>query len=228
MPIFTDSYLNTLLEDAEVALSESIPCIFDRFSLSVTAGTAVYTLPDTCFRLIEITWKGDALDPMEWADFQGSNWIKPQSLSQQGLPKNYLRVGNGWNKVMFHPTPDETIAASDVNLELIATIKARVIISCYRLAVPSGSTYRMPDFFIRHATKYYAMSKAYLKEGPGQNLIAAEYFLNKYNAVLRDLKKIVNEIPKNVAFQLGPSDDDFGGRSRPPRPTLPTTGKWSI
>lgn len=226
MPIFTDSYLNELIEEAEKVISERLSIIFNRFTLAITAGTSTYTLPNNVHRVLGITWKGADLDPREWQDYQEDAWIRPQDLGRSGLPNTYLRVGYGWNKVMFYPIPDDSITADDTDINLTTVIKEKVIVTCFRIADISTEDQRLPRYMFRNIMKYYAMSRAYAKEGPGQNLQASQYFEKKYFNFLRVYEEIIGNLQKNVYIGFGPSDNFLN--TKPARPQLPTSGKWSF
>jgi len=73
--------------------------------------------------------------------------------------------------------------------------------------------------------KYYAMARAYAREGPGQNIVASQYFLKKYESFLDIYSKTIEAIPKSVPLQFGDSQQSTG---KLPRPHLPTSGKWAL
>ena len=226
MPIFSDAYLQNLLDGAEEDLSQEIPCIFNRFSLGITQGISTYTLPHNLIGILQITHKRRYVYSTEFIDFQMDNWLKPQNRGVQGIPKYYLRLGSGWNKIMFYPIPSETLLANDTNLHLQSSLTDRVVVTCYRFADVTGIDIRLPDYLLRNIIKYRVMAIAYAKEGPQQNLQASKYFAKKYTAFKTSYIKIINKIPQAVQQQFGvPSD----GRGRTPgRPILPTSGKWSF
>lgn len=226
MPIFSDSYLNSLIAEAEEWISSEVKCIFSRFSLSVTAGTSTYTIPSDVIGIEQITWKGDKLDNSEIADFQYDSYLKPQNLGTQSKPKCYMRYASGIHKIMFYPIPNETLAADDTNIDNDTGIEALVILSTYRFATTSGTTQRLPDYLFRNLMKYYAMERAYAREGKGQNVIASGYFKKKFSTLFPMYKKIIETIPQAVQIQFGPAA--AVSNKRPPRPVLPTSGKWSF
>lgn len=227
MPIFSDSYLLEQLTEAEREISSQVRCIVSRFSLAVTQGTAVYTLDDSIIGIHRITWKGIEVEPLELLDFDFSSWRKPLDLSSQGLPRCYSLRDQGFNKLQFHPNPNETIAADDSQLNLIVGITSRVIITSIKLADPSGTTLRLRPYLRRNIMKYFVMAKAYAKEGVGQNLKASQYFQQKYEIFLVNYKEIFNKIPRASIDSLTPIARSAHDR-KPPRPSLPTTGAWSF
>ncbi len=227
MPIFTESYLNDLIDETEQQLSQEISCIFQRFSIAVTTGVSTYTLSPVPVGILEITWKGRTIYPYDPEDWQGDPYVKPQVQGVQGQPKWYNRVSYGWDKIFFYPIPNETIAADDTNLSTDTGIASRVIVSCYRLADPNSDSIRMPTYLFRNIMKYRAMERAYLREGPNQNLQASEYFKKKYDGFLKNYTSFINKIPQAVQLGFGGEAKSAFGR-KPHRPILPTSGKWSI
>lgn len=225
-PIWSTSYLNDLLNEAEVELSEIIKCIIFRTSISVTAGNAEYDLPDGIIGILQVTWKGEWLDSLELDDFKLDSYIKPQSLSSQNKPRVYMRMRNGYKKIKFLPTPDETIASTSNPLDS-TEIENRVIVTAYRSADTTANTYRLPSYIYRRFTKYYVLYRAFLQEGKGQDLKASEYFKNKYEFIKQRFKEINEKIPRCVDLGFGYSSQFSRGRT-PPRPVLPTTGNWSF
>lgn len=224
-PLFSDDYLNHLLTRGEIDLSEQIPCILYRFSLAVTQGTSVYTLPSGIIGIHRITWRGNEIDPWEHADDQRSDWIKPQNQYSEGKPKIYLSYEYGFGKIKFHPVPHETIAADNTNIWSTG-VDTLVVLTTYRIADPTGNTYRVPDYLRRRYNKYYALYRAYSREGKAQDLQAADYYKAKYDLIHNFLRDIIQKISPSV-IQLGPSDPT-SRKGKPARPVYPTDGAWSF
>lgn len=229
MPLFSDDTLQRLLENGEQALSSNVAVIFNRFSITLTANVAEYDLSSyRILGILRITHQGREVLPAEMGDFNWSNWIKPNNLSVAGIPKFYLRQNIGYDKIHFHPMPDTTIAANDAVITTVDGINATVIINAYQIADPNSTDerQRLPPYLSRIVLKYYAMSKAYLIEGKTQNIQAAQYFEKKYQFIVEQYKGIISSIPEAVMYEFGKHSDRY--QTKPPRPSLPTTGKWSI
>lgn len=226
MPIHSEAYLNSLIQDAEVAISTEVKCIFYRFSLNIVQGVSTYTLPSGVIGILQVSWLGEGLEPQEYSDFGWSEFFRPQNLSTQGKPRYYMRVGgSGYNKIKFHPTPYESVSADNSSLHNDTGILNRVVVSSWRAAEPQDLEFRLPTYLFRNLMKYYAMTRAYAREGIGQNLIASEYFKAKYFAYLKMYKDTMEKIPQAVQLRFG---DGSLVRSRVPRPVMPTSGKWSF
>ena len=223
MSLFSDQYLDNLLRRSEIEISQQVPCILTRFSLNITQGTSVYDLPSGIINMIRVTWKGDSLEPWEHSDTRDTNWMKPQNQSSQGVPKFYLSYQYGFSKIKFHPVPNEAIASDDTNI-FGSDIANRVILTAFRIADPTGSTYRIPEALRQRFGKYYVLYKAYQREGKGQNLAAAQYFKNKHEVAVSQFKKVVDKVPAAIHVHLGQTQ---GRRSnKPARPSLPSSGAW--
>ncbi len=227
--IFTDSYLQGLIDQAEVDLSLETRVLFYRFSLSTVAGTSTYSLPKNLIGIHQISYLGMVLEPKEFSDFGYTPWYKPNNLGVQGKPMYYARVGYGWDKVFLYPIPSATIAADDTHLNDDLSINLVIVTGIVAVDLDNyETTPRMPVYLLRNIIKYRAMSKAYAKDGIGQNLVAAQYYDKKYTEFLALYKSIIDTIPAAVQIRFG--EDDINGiyRKRLPRPVLPSSGKWSI
>lgn len=224
MAIFEDAYIQRLMDEAEYAISEQCQCIFSRFSIATIAGQAEYTLPSGIVGILQITYKGHQVIPSELRDWEFSQYLKPQNLSAQGIPRWYIRRGFGWSKLKFHPIPSESISANDSVIDTITGINERVIISTYR--VSNLTTERLPEYLRRNIIKYYVMKQAYLRESKAQNLIASQLFSKSYDNFMQLFKIIIERIPQCITYQHGPTVGTF--LHKPARPVLPTSGKWSI
>ncbi len=230
MPIFTDTYLQRVIDEAELIISTEVPCIFKRFSMAVTAGTATYSLSKKILKIHQIMWKGIQMDNYELPDYQGDSWFKPVNTGVQGLPSRYSRMGSGFDKIMFYPIPNESITANDAIIDTDVGILSKVIL-CVDMSADTTSTTasdRLPTYLFRNIMKFYAMEQAYAKDGSQQNLQAAKYFGDKYLMFLAAYKKIINKIPQAVTVQFGEPGDLMGMNKLPARPVLPTTGNWSF
>lgn len=73
MPIWSTEYLNRLTLEAEIEIAKKVPCIVERYSLIVEAGTSEYQLPLYINNIKKILYKGNRLEPVSHNEF--SNWI---------------------------------------------------------------------------------------------------------------------------------------------------------
>jgi len=252
--LWTNEYLARISLDAEIEIARETESIIDRLSLSTISGTSQYQLPEYVQNIRKILWKGFRLDPAAQIDYE--NWIwnlggssiiggafEPSAFSSGfeigsssdsnsnsrpvGRPFQYFYSTFGENVVIFNPGINETIASVPDNL-WGSEIGNSVIIEFYR--VPDGTSFKIPHYIRRRTIKSYVMWKSFEKEGPGQNLQAAEYYRNRYQIQLLKAKRIVNGVYSAAVIHRESSgcnsfcEDDYGyqGPYKKPRPVLPS------
>lgn len=226
MPIWEDSYLNTLLEEAETYIVSTLGCIFDRFSFEVVADQAVYTLPSYVNRIVRVTWKGKKLYPLTFQEFcllnpasaivDGSTGV----TSPSSIPLYYVKHPTNYYDIRLYPTPGESLAAITSDL-FGANIATGVIVSCYRDQDTSVDYLKLPRFIIRRVKKAYVLSRAFAKEGKGQNIQAAQYYSRKLELLMEALKVINSNVFLGKVHIL----NDIGSAgmyNTPGRPVLPS------
>lgn len=226
MPLIWDeSYLNTLLDDAESYLTSAVDCIFDRISLAVTLGQSVYTLDACITRILRVTWKGKKLTPLSFDQFcilNPASAVVNESTkieSPNSIPQFYVRHPSNYRDIRFWPTPNETISAGTSNL-FGSAINTCVIISCYRTESTSQPYLQLPSYLIRRIKKAYVLWKAFAKEGKGQDLQASIYFKKKLDILIGFLKQINSNV--YLGKQRVLADALYEGRfATPGRPILP-------
>lgn len=228
MPLFDESYLNRLIDKAERELSIRTGIIFDRFSLPVTLGQGILDLPTGVIGIVQVTWKGEEVIPQDFLEFDG-NYLKPQALMTSSKPKMYIRVMNGYAKIQLVPKPNETLVGGTDTFAALASltlIKTRLVISAIRSANPASETLRMPTYLFRNCMKYKALAEAYAKEGKTQNLVASEYFLDKFTFFLMHYEDVMRKFPKAITNTLQPTNGIAS--TKIPKGSLPSDGPWSF
>lgn len=229
MPIprlWTDEYLARLAEDAEIAISTQVNSIFVRFPLNVVAGTQVYdfvtnvTPSQRLTGIIRITWLGHTVYPVSPLTLRDSIYgLRPVTGDVQGpRPYVYERIGYGMNGIKFFPTPSATITYNNQDLSKHTGIRENVIVSAWRVA--DGVSYRIPDWVRETLVRYFVLSRAYKKEGKGQNYEAAQYYEKKYGILLERFKQITNRLYAARIYQVRDNYPD--SLQKPPRPVLPS------
>lgn len=210
--IWTDEYLSRLIEDAERDIVARIAPIFTRFSISVTQGVRGATLPVTTMGILQVTWKGKKLTPL----YQ-SEAIEKSSIyrTEQGEPRYYLYSNEGLYNIKFFPVPNETIASDDSGV-YGSGIGSRVIVMAYKWPTTTQAAFDIPDYVARRTVKAYVLWRAYMGEGKGQNLKAAQYYKSKYERLIA-MYKGVKESLTDAKEQF---DDIQRDRRTPPRPRL--------
>jgi hypothetical protein len=224
MPLWDNTYLNTLLEEAESYISTEIDCIFDRFSIPITTGISVYTLPSYVNRIIRVTWKGKKLWPLTFQEFcllnPTSAVIDPSAVElSSSTPLYYIKHPTNFYDIRLYPTPSEDLAEISSNL-FGSNIATGVIISCYRDQDNSVDSLHLPLYIIRRVKKAYLLSRAFAKEGKGQNLQASQYYEKKLSLLIEALKVINSNVFIGKTRVLNGAFNE-GMYATPGRPVLP-------
>lgn len=227
MQIHSDAYLSYLISDQEKDLSRKTRAIFSRFEIAIVAGQSKVTLPENVLDVIEVSWLGKTIGVADLQDYGGSSWYKPNNLANSSEEPSYFMLANyGYKTIQFHPIPSVSIPLTGGDLNTRTGYSAAVVITCYRVADPSGDEFRLRERLLRNTIKYRAMERAYLKEGKGQDLSASKYFKKKADWIEAEFIRVYQKMPKALL-----SDDSAelrANRGRLPRPQLPTSGPWSF
>lgn len=228
--LWTDSYLSDLSTEAEIQISSQVPCIYTRFPLSVTLGTSVYDFQDTNVTpvaqrltgIIRVTWQGFTVHPMFQKTLRDLvTTLKPGNGDvQTSRPYIYMRQGFGMDRIKFFPAPNLSIAYNNSDIDTQTGIASNVIVSGWRIADPTGDTYRIPDYVLATIVRYYVLARAYKKEGKGQNLDAAKYYDNMYQWGMGRFKQIVEQLFTSRTKSVSAPITDMWG-TKPPHPVLP-------
>ena len=230
--IWSDNYITTLVEGSYTDIVDSVPCIVDRIALEVYAQIALYTLPSYVQGIRRITWLGKKLDPLPAQIYRMQRTSTPAGISgtfnpnafysgtffsgtiagtPHGTPTHYVYQDYGLKTIRLFPAPNISVASIATNL-WGSEIGNRVIVEFFRY--PDGS-HTLPEPFKRSLSKYWVLSKAFLREGAGQDLKAAEY----YNVLYMRGLKIFDKINKQC-FVAKHNVGEYRTRTIP-RPTLP-------
>jgi len=222
--IWSDNYLNQLLQDAAHDITDEVNCLFHRFYLATTADISVYTLPDKVKGVKRVTWRGIELDPLSWQDMEAmapgiayvNNTTKFEGTSSR--PQFYALHPTNIHDIKFYPTPSEAFVDTGGDPYSPQPNESRCTISCWRnidTDIPAAS---LPTYIDRRTRKAYVLWKAFGKEGKGQNLTASDYYKQKYQFLLRFFSQINAGCYASTRYQL---NDGLTRRSRKPaKPTL--------
>jgi len=226
--LWTNEYLSDLATEAEVQISTQVSCIYVRFPLNIVASQSIYdftedTSPSQRLTgIIRITWQGYTVYPVFQAELR--NVIVPLKPTEGDVessrPFLYCRLGYGMDKIKFFACPNTTIAYDSSNINTKTGIRANVIVSGWRIADPAIAAYRVPDYVRETLVRYYVLSKAFKREGKGQNLIASNYYEVEYEKLLKRFRKITDNLYSSR--MRGIKEGLIANRGvRPPRPRLP-------
>jgi hypothetical protein len=161
-------------QEGENDFADDYPCILTRYSLSVVANQATYTLPDNVRSIRRITYLGTKLDPLGHRNMREVF----NNATQVGTPYWYIFNQIGNLSIQFFPVPPTSINPSGGDLYGSA-IPTDVIIEYFML--PDYVNNDIPQYFRRRLVKPYVLKQCFLIEGPGQNLKNVKYFEQKYN-----------------------------------------------
>ena len=198
MPIiWQDAYLVQLLAEAEKRIASDIDLHFTKYALSITSGTSTYSLNSNIKKVMYITWKGKKLEPLSFDETNSlafNTAVVSSGVREEysiGTPRYYSIHPTNLSVIRLIPTPNETITPTgSEDLWDATVIDDHCIVSCYRYSDPDSTEFSLPDFLGRRYKKHYALYRAFLKEGKGQNLIASAYHRKKFLTQLETLKLI--------------------------------------
>ncbi len=221
--IWQESFLNDLAQDAEKDAAQRVNYLFTKFSLAITAGQSVYTLPSYTRSILRITWKGYKVWPISWremCEIDPASMVASESEkveATQSRPYYYCIHPNNERNIRFFPTPNETVASDDTKVWGTTGITDIICVSAWR--TPDFETFVLPSYVSRRTKKAYALMMAFLKEGKGQNLKASAYYKSKYEFQINLLKSVVGGV--FVSRRLRLSDQLRENPGRPGRPVYP-------
>lgn len=245
--LWTNEYLADLALEAEIEIAKKLPCIIDRYSLSVEIGIAEYQLPEYVTNIRRVFWKGTRLDPVSHLEIDDWVFTWEQSTfgaftevnyqetafdiddiigaTPMGKPTRYFYSKLGENVIRLNPTPNENVGVFDALYG--ANIPNAVIVEFYR--EPDGVNWKLPEYIRRRTIKSYVMWKAFAREGDGQNLSASQYWQGRYAVNLERANKIILHLHSSLIQAREPNHlshggfDEYGyqGPYVPARPVLP-------
>ena len=253
--IWTTEYLDRLALEAETEIARETLSIIDRISLQVNLNQAEFLLPEYVFNVKSVYWKGERLTPisaltisqtgydiMVWSDgaFEGSAFSDAYLIGSSstesslgsgissGKPVEYFYSKFGENIIRINPSGNEALAKFENGLWHEDNLRQSLVVEFYRF--PDGINWKIPEYIRRRTIKAYVLWKAFLKDGDGQNLKAAQYFAQRYALLLGRAKKIIDRIniayipiaPSNLHYSEFSQDYGYQGLGRMPRPVLPS------
>ena len=188
MPTWDQDYLDRLTKEAEREIVREVSPIYAKESIAIVSGTATYTLPNYARNIIQVTYQGKPVDPLHQSEAINLN---KKYVTDPGEPRWYIRSPEDFNVIRLIPVPNENISADPTDDVFDSDIiDAKFIVSFFREADTSRAILSLPDYVARRLVKHYILKRAFLKEGKGQNLKAAEYYESKYLLYLDLYKKL--------------------------------------
>jgi hypothetical protein len=229
MPIiWEDAYLSNLLSEAEKRIASDLDLHFEKYALTINADQSTYGLDPSIKKVLYITWEGKKLEPMDFNEANNlmynravvSETVKNEYSS--GIPRYYTVHPTNLSVIRLIPTPNSSKAPTGLEDLWDATeIRQQCIVTCYRTSDPTDAEFALPDHLGRRYKKHYALYRAFLKEGKGQNLVASNYHKTKFRSQFETLKLINANTYVSKRNNLEPSDLRSRGGSYP-MPQLPS------
>lgn len=216
MELWTEATLNAMKAEAERELSNRVPHIFKRFTVSVVQGENIITLPSNVQEVISFYYKGKKVDSKLF--LEGHQLVNNALGTNEGDPRYFIRMYQGTLKLMVYPRFPETITADDTALTNYNQYKEKVVISAWVMSDPTDDNYRTPAFFLRRLIKHYVNMRAYMSEGKGQRVRAAGYYAQKWDLAIQHLFNAKQALYKFVMKGMMPTKI---GPLKPSRPVLP-------
>jgi hypothetical protein len=198
MPIIWDDYyLSQLLQEAEERIGAEVDLHFGKYALPVTQGTSTYSIPSYIKKILYVTWKGKTVTPLDQTSAMYIGYATSVIDSsnreeyQQGEPTYYFQHPTNLSVIRLIPTPNETITPTgSEDLYLSTNSRQFLVFNFFRETDTTSSEFSLPAHLGRSFTRYYALYRAFSKEGKGQNLKLATYYRKLYLAQLEALKLI--------------------------------------
>jgi len=116
----------------------------------------------------------------------------------QSEPEFYCFSGTDYRTLQFYGTPSENVASQFTGL-WDANIPNCVIMEFYRLP-DEAQGHVLPGYFKREMIKNYSLSRAFMKEGPGQRPDLAKYYSSMYEENTKTLKEIMKAIQRGQMY----------------------------
>ncbi len=192
--IWSESYLSGLLSEAEKFISTKANIYWTREALTIVSGQSTYSLGAYIKNITAVTWKGIKLDPVS---FDEANYLAYNSavISESvkneyssSVPRFYTIHPTNTSVIRLVPTPNESLTPSGAEDLFGSDIGNHCIVSYYR--VSDASSFVLPTYVSRRFKKAYALYRAFLKEGKGQNLVASKYYKQKFELLFSYFEKI--------------------------------------
>ena len=223
MPIiWSEPYLTDLLYEAEKYISTKLDVYWAREALIITPGKSTYSLPVYVKKITRVTWKGKGLIPIAFDEVNvlGYNSAVIDDTTKHEYPNSeprfYTLHPTNITVIRFLPTPNETITPTGAEDLFGADIANHAIVSFYRSS--DNLSFVLPSYVSRRFKKAYALYRAFLKEGKGQNLTASKYYKSKYDLLLNYFEKINSQsyVSQRPALSEGYMRS-LGGPPAPPQ-----------
>lgn len=213
------------MDQAEKELGILTDAVVRRFSIDVSEGDNIFNLPPGTLGILRVTWKGQALEGLSLRDFSTVQGIHPGVSPRRGTPRYYIRHNQGELLMLIHPDAGESLSApaDDTELHKQSVLKEHLVVTAYTTPDPEDETYRLRSYMRRTACKYYALWKAYEREGPDQIVAVADFYKSRWEYFSSMYQMLISATRKASRGMQG--DRSLAGRRRG---QMPSTGAWRL
>lgn len=218
MASFTDNQLSTWAQTYEKELCARNDLIVDRCSLGITSGLNEYELPNFVTNIRSVLWQGKELHAK---GFRASVLTGDTPYQTAGsVPFEYVFSGKGQRVLKFYPSPNISVAFDSGDLWNPTADQNDVIVEFWRTPdYTSTPQLTLPTWCRQYLLKDYVCQKAFMSEGPQQDLRGATYYATRLEEGLTYvglIKEQMHASQMNVLFT-----NKMVGRRKPGRPVLP-------
>lgn len=214
--IWSDAYLNQLINQAEQEISGLLLVLWIRFSLETMTGVATYQMPPGISRITRITYRGFKVDLLSQKELA---LLSPVYRTQQSRPRWASLQFEGFYTLRLYPYPAENLLIANIpsggggglfggglfggilfggggsgSTTLDANINALTLVSTYYTVDEGGTSFSLPDYFVRRIVKLWVLIRAYACEGNGQNLEISSYYSKRYDKLLVEIKNQMEKV----------------------------------
>lgn len=209
---FTDAQISKWASDYEQEITAKHNLVAARISLNVISGSSEYNLPDNLTNIRSVLFQGKELHPK---GFRASVITGDTPFQTAGsVPFEYVFSGHGLRVIKFYPTPNIDIPIYTGDLWTADADQAAVIVEYFQ-------TGTLPEWLRRYILKDYVCWKAFVSEGPQQDLRAANYYqmrMGEQEGYIGQIKDNMTKVYHRILLET-----KMAGRRKPGRPVLPPT-----
>lgn len=199
--IWTEAELTSYIKEGydELCLQTLILWKRDTSAIAETDGTATYALPSDLLKLDRLEFDSQRMTPLTAME---ARQHYPYFLTVEGTPHSYVYELDGVLTVRLIPIPSTT--GTETVLEYFRR-GAALSADATELQIPD----RYTDYIV-----WFALGKAYEREGKGQDLEMSSHYMARYNEGIKRIKRRKSQV---LASRIG----RFGGGDQTPVRTDP-------
>ena len=190
--------------------------LVDRYVIPIQADTYLYAVPEYCYNIRRLTYKGKQLNPFSgkeqiWSDSTPTNYIG-------GEPREYIYNYYGKKQIRLFPTPQETLR-TDLDPWSGDGIAEQMILSFYRTPDFTTEDFRIPAWIRGQFLDTYVFKEISKMDSTNFDIKTIKGFESMYQTDVMDMKYIFQK----VFSAIDPLMEPFGVSSRnlPGKPVLP-------